>query len=176
MAAQPMGRMRAAVAAVAALAVVQIGAVASGFTAWYQAPLLSAPHLRSLMASGVYRSRLLAWLVDLSVGRILRGAGLGPNAALFDAVRLVNLAAFGVTIWLLSQLLTGRRLVAVAMVLAACGYVITPYDFVSYLAIVAVAHVSVRVPDRSQLTICAVLILGVATRESVLLAVPMLLL
>jgi hypothetical protein len=133
--------------------------------------------------NGIYRYRVLSRELILALSRLVQTLGIyhqpsavdaangAPDPNLYVAVTLVNGTSF-IAFTLLLYLVTVRRrgwlapyLIMVALV-AASGYVVTPYDFLSYLFITA-ALAAAFANRRWSWRVCLVIaVLGTATRES----------
>ncbi|QXC61529.1 hypothetical protein KSP35_01375 [Aquihabitans sp. G128] len=172
-------------------AVAVVAGVASTFAAstWFSRALYDRAAFDGQYDHGVYRPRVvgreLVRAVHHVIGNPLPGwvspsgrAGL-PHGDLYSAMTLVNLVAF-LAFATLAHVVVGRAglpephrtLVFATLVLAvaATGYVVTPYDQLSYVLLLA-ALVAATARPPWDLAAPVLVAVGVANRESALLAV-----
>ncbi|MGN6693133.1 MAG: hypothetical protein ACTHN0_03070 [Aquihabitans sp.] len=163
--------------------------VTIGFTPWYSDRLFERRAFESYYGSGVYRFRFLGREAVLWLDRVLPNDPLGSHlvvngrhplaAELFTAFFVLNAVSFLAIVLLTRHLLRragvtepGRSLVVVLLLglVAVSLSTVTPYDLPSVALIRAVlAAASARPPW--DLLAAPLVVLGVCTRESALVAV-----
>ena len=170
------------------VAVTLIVATSVGYASWFSRSLYDAGAYDGYYRQGIYRYRVvgreLVWFLHGTAGNPL-GEHLAPRipgadpGAMFTALVLVNGAALALTCVLVHQLLVrrgpaepGRTLVYVSLVtlIAASSYVVTPYDQLGYLLLLAVL-VAAEARPPFDLAAPALALVAVANRETAFVAV-----
>jgi hypothetical protein len=163
--------------------------VTIGFSPWYSDRLFERRAFESYYGSGIYRFRFLGRETVLWLDRMLPNDPLGSHllvngrhplaAELFTAFFVLDAVSFLAIVLLARQLLRraavpepGRSLVVVLLlgVVAVSLSTVTPYDLPSVAVILAVLAAASGRPPWDLLAVPLVVV-GVCTRESALLAV-----
>jgi hypothetical protein len=152
-----------------------------GYDASYSHHLYARQPFLAQYEHGIYRYRVVGREAVVFVAKVLNHFHLVVvtpavgRSDLFTALLVVNGAAF-VAFTLLLYAATAREpgwlgpYVVLVVLVGASGYVVTPYDHLSYLLMLAAALVAFG-PRPGPWWLCAVLgVVGVATRESFLVA------
>jgi hypothetical protein len=159
-----------------------------GFGSPYSQSLYNRSAFLRQYTHGVYRYRVLGRELVLFAGHVLHALGLGLQTTsvelargrgtwgLFVAITVVNGVAFvAFTALVYARTVRSRRWTPAYLVLvtaaAASSYVVTPYDFLSYLLIAAAILVAVARRAWSWQACLVLAVLGTATRESFFVAV-----
>lgn len=180
-----------------ALPLVLAAVTGLAFGSWWSQKSFERPWFTQQYTSGIYRYRVLGRWVVTSTADLLknwhptqlwppwRQDAIGTNNTFAIAYVLVNLIVFVLfcvalrrVIWTWSQSLRATLVyVSLIVIVALTGFVVTPYDFLSYLFLALFALVFL-LPDRNgPWAIAAVAgaaaagALGMATRETAYLSV-----